>query len=283
MNYRRSKATKICPRYIVAAILALAGIGLLLYPIAINLLYGHRVTADKEAFLERVHTADSFGKKNHYSEGEGEVDGGDVGSGDGGDVGNGDGVGDSGDISGGISVLPDSYEELYQFLLAENDRLYKTGQDDLKDAFSYQTAGIDLSRFGLDDGCIGYLEIPSINALMPIYLGANAQNMKKGAAHMTQTSYPIGGKNTNAVLAAHRGGAREMLRNIHLIQLGDEIIITNFRERLVYRATEIKIILPTEIGEVKIREDQDIVSLITCNPLGKNIQRYVLFCMRVEE
>ena len=40
---------------------------------------------------------------------------------------------------------------------------------------------------------------------LPIYLGANSSNMSYGAAHMSATSLPIGGKNTNAVLAGHTG------------------------------------------------------------------------------
>ena len=267
MRRRFSGIKKTDIRNVVAFILAFAGLCFLLYPAVDNKLYEIKVSAEKEAFLKRVHAT------TYNYEGFSGDDGNYSGGGDGG----GFIYNEDGDR---LSPAPNPFDELYQFLAAENVRLYESGQDDLKDAFSYETAGIDLSGFGLEDGCIGYLEIPSIKALMPIYLGANTQNMKKGAAHMTQTSYPIGGNNTNAVIAAHRGGTCEMLRNIHRIQLGDEIIVTNFRERLVYRAAEIKIILPTEIDEVKIREDQDLITLISCNPLGKNTQRYALFCTR---
>ena len=225
-------------RYIVILILALAGLGLLLYPMVSSWLYGRDVAAEKQEFLK--HTQDPE---------------------------------NSGDD-------PSPYEELYRFLKAENERLYLTGQAGLVDAFSYQTAGIDLSEYGIEDGCIAYIEIPSINIEAPVYLGANTENMSKGAVHLTQTSYPVGGENTNAVIAAHRGGVREMFRNIHKIKLGDEIIITNFRETLVYRASEIKIILPGDIDDVKIQEGRDLVTLLSCNPLGQNYQRYCLYCER---
>ena len=268
------KNPKLFIRYLAASILALAGICLLLYPKVDNWLYVNRVTSEKEAFLKRTHGTIDIGGNSG-----GSSDGSDNGSSRGGGAG-GSFANDGND--GYAPALLDPYEKLYRFLNDENIRLYESGQDELVDAFSYQTAGIDLSGFGLEDGCIGYLEIPSIKAIMPIYLGANAQNMKKGAAHMTQTSYPISGINTNAVLAAHRGGALEMLRNIHLIQIGDEIIITNFRERLVYEAIESKIILPADIGEVKIQEGQDLITLLSCNPLGKNYQRYVLYCKKID-
>ena len=176
---------------------------------------------------------------------------------------------------------PKPFEELYQYLRTENERLFETGQSGLVDAFSYQRAGIGLSDYGIEDGCIGFINIPSIGIEMPIYLGANTENMRKGAVHLTQTSYPIGGENTNCVIAAHRGSTTEMFRNIHKIEIGDEIIITNFREQLVYRVVETKIILPTDINEIKIQEGRELVTLISCNPLGANYQRYVVYCERV--
>ena len=176
---------------------------------------------------------------------------------------------------------PKPYEELYQYLTLENERLFETGQSGLVDAFSYQRAGINLSDYGIEDGCIGFIDIPSIGIEMPIYLGANTENMRKGAVHLTQTSYPIGGENTNAVIAAHRGGTTEMFRNIHKIEIGDEVIITNFREQLNYRVVDIKIILPNDINEIKIQDDRELITLISCNPLGANYQRYVVYCERV--
>ena len=173
------------------------------------------------------------------------------------------------------------YEELYQYLKAENENLYKTGQSGLVDAFSYERAGIDLSNYGIEDGIIGFVEIPSLKVELPIYLGANTENMRKGAVHLTQTSYPIGGPNTNSVIAAHRGSTTEMFRNIHNVKIGDEVLITNFREQLVYRVVEIEIILPTDINEVKIQDGRELVTLITCNPLGANYERYVVYCERV--
>jgi len=173
------------------------------------------------------------------------------------------------------------YDDLYEFLKAENERFHRSGQAGLVDAFSYQTAGVDLSAYGITDNRIGFIDIPSIQMKLPIYLGANKENMRKGAVHLTQTSYPIGGANTNSVIAAHRGGRLVMFRNIDKIKIGDEIIVTNFREKLVYRAAEIQIITPTDIDRVKIQPGRDMLTLISCNPLGKNYQRYVLYCERV--
>jgi len=177
------------------------------------------------------------------------------------------------------------YDALYAFLKAENERLFETGQTDLKDAFSYEQSAVDLSAYGIRDNIIGFVSIPAIDIELPILLGANKVNMMKGAVHLTETSYPIGGGNTNSVIAAHRGQTVRQLRNIHKIQIGDEIIITNFREALTYRAAEIRIIWPWETDTILIQPDREVVSLLSCHPLGDNTprnQRYLVVCERVK-
>lgn len=128
----------------------------------------------------------------------------------------------------------------------------------------------------------GSVEIPRMGVELPLYLGANEENMRLGAAHLSQTSLPIGGENTNCVIAAHRGYAMAaMFRDIEAMQEGDEVIVTNLWETLTYQVVETKVILPSDTEEVLIREGRDLVTLITCHPYGHNYQRYVVYCERV--
>ena len=174
-------------------------------------------------------------------------------------------------------------EALYQRLLAENQRLFEEGQSELKDPFSYETPGIDLTAYGLSDNSIGYLVIPRIDERLPIYLGANEENMKLGAVHLTETSYPIGGLNTNSVIAAHRGYYRaSMFKNIDQLKPGDEVFIQNFRETLRYKVAETTVIMPDESDKILIQEGKDMVTLLSCHPYGQNRQRYVVYCERDE-
>jgi len=178
---------------------------------------------------------------------------------------------------------PGDFDALYAFLKAENERLFETGQNELKDAFSYEQPAVDLSAYGIRDNIIGFVSIPAIDIELPILLGANKTNMMKGAVHLTETSYPIGGGNTNCVIAAHRGQTVRQFRNIHKIQIGDEVIITNFRETLTYRAAEIRVIWPWETDTILIQPGQEVISLLSCHPLGDNTprnQRYLVVCER---
>ncbi len=174
------------------------------------------------------------------------------------------------------------FEELYQELSRRNAELYETRQEGLTDPWAYEQPGIDLTEYGLEGNTIGFLSIPKMELELPILLGASRENMALGAVHLTQTSYPIGGENTNCVIAAHRGySGAAMFRDIEKLELGDEIYIENFRETLTYKVAEIRVIDPTDIGQVLIQEGRDLVTLVTCHPYRHNYQRYVVFCERV--
>lgn len=175
----------------------------------------------------------------------------------------------------------DKLESLYQELTKRNMELYKSGQKELTDPFSYEQASIDLSEYGIENNIIGYISIPKINVELPILLGANKENMEKGAVHLTYTSYPIGGTNTNTVIAAHRGYSKaEMFNNLDKLENGDKIYIQNFREKLAYEVYEIKIIEPTDMEELYIQDGKDIVTLITCHPYLVNTHRLLIRAIR---
>lgn len=175
------------------------------------------------------------------------------------------------------------FEELYQELNQQNILLFQEKQKNLLDPFSYERQGIDLTAYGLEDNTIGFLWIPKMDVELPILLGATIDNMRIGAVHMTETSYPIGGNNTNCVIAAHRGYSKTaMFRDIELLELGDLVYIQNFRETLTYQVVEIQVIDPTDIESCLIQADRDLVTLLTCHPYGHNYQRYLVFCQREE-
>ena len=172
--------------------------------------------------------------------------------------------------------------ELYRQMQKYNLDLYENGQGGFKDAWSYQKASFDLTVWGFEDNMVGYIEIPRMGIKLPLYLGASELNMSKGAVHLTETSLPIGGKNTNCVIAAHRGYSRAaMFRDIEELQIGDQIHITNLWETLIYRVVECKVINPNETSEVLIQKERDLVTLITCHPYRYNYQRYVVYCERI--
>ena len=177
------------------------------------------------------------------------------------------------------------YQELWDSMTAYNQQIYTDGQSTLSEAGAYQATLFSLTDYGLPDETFGVISIPKLNLEMPLYLGATDENMAKGAAVLSGTSVPIGGSNTNAVIAGHRGwGGAAYFRCITELSIGDEVVITNLWERLRYRVVGTKIIEPHEIENILIQPGRDMVTLLTCHPYASGgKQRYLVYCQRIPE
>ena len=175
------------------------------------------------------------------------------------------------------------YESLRYAMEAYNRMIYAQGQSGLSCEYDYQKPSFSLLEYGIQDEIFGVITIPAMELEMPIYLGATYQHMADGAAHLSQTSLPIGGENTNCVIAGHRGwrGA-SYFRYIEKLQIGDEVRITNLWETLCYRVVDIQIIAPYEVERILIQEGRELLTLLTCHPYASGgKQRYLVFCERV--
>ena len=175
------------------------------------------------------------------------------------------------------------YPELLAALQAYNHRLYAEKQSGLVDLAACQAPAANLTAYGIADEVFGVLEIPAMDLTMPIYLGASDEHLAAGAAVLGNTSAPIGGDNTNCVIAGHRGwkGA-DYFRHIDRLQVGDTVQLTNLWETLTYTVTEISIIQPHEVEMIKIQPNRDLLTLLTCHPYASGgKQRYVVYCERI--
>ena len=180
-------------------------------------------------------------------------------------------------------VIP--YAELYEAMQFYNRQLYLFKQNGLDSKSACEQSQFTLTDYGLPDEKFGIITIPKMDLEMPLFLGASEANMAAGAAVLSQTSVPLGGKNTNAVIAGHRGyNGYPYFKEIELLEPGDEVIITNLWGTLTYAVTEIKIINPNEVDEILIRPGKDMITLLTCHPYASGGRyRYLVFCERVEE
>ena len=174
------------------------------------------------------------------------------------------------------------YPKLWEAMESYNHRIYTNKQANLKNTEAYKTPAFHLSAFGSEDNIFGVIEIPKLDVRLPIYLGANRENMAKGAVHLGETSLPIGGENTNSVIAGHCGwNGAHYFRYLSDLEPGDEVIITNLWETLTYTVTETEIIEPNETDAILIQEGRDMLTLLTCHPYASGgRQRLLVFCDR---
>lgn len=179
---------------------------------------------------------------------------------------------------------PEPADPLRVAMEAYNLRIFEEGQAGFNSVDAYETPSFLLSDYGLEEEVFGVISIPSLNVEMPIYLGASAENLALGAAHLSQTSLPIGGENTNCVIAGHRGwrgGA--YFRDIPRLKTGDLVQITNLWETLTYQVNEVKTIYPKFNKSLLIQQGQDLLTLMTCEYAPGGVKnRSLVICERVE-
>ena len=178
-----------------------------------------------------------------------------------------------------------NYPKLLAALQDYNRQLYAEKQRDLTSLEACEEPAVDLAAYGIEDEIIGVLEIPAMELTMPVYLGASGEHLALGTAVLGSTSAPIGGDNTNCVIAGHRGwkGA-DYYRHIDRLQVGDAVQLTNLWETLTYTVTDIQIIQPHEVEKIKIQPNRDLLTLLTCHPYASGgKQRYVAVCERLQD
>lgn len=171
------------------------------------------------------------------------------------------------------------YLELLADLQAYNQRIYAEKQRNLTNLEACEVPAADLTAYGIEDEIIGVLEMPTMELTMPVYLGASDGHLAAGATVLGNTSAPIGGVNTNCVIAGHRGwyGA-DYFRHIDRLQAGDMVTVTNLWETLTYTVVDIQIIQPDQVNRIKIQPGRDLLTLITCHPYASGgRQRLVVY------
>ena len=244
-------------KILLAFMLMLGGFMMFVYPIITDTLYKRGVSIKEKEYEENISKIINGDYDDNFN-----------------DIDNGNGI-----INEKVNNhLPD----LLNMLKDRNNKIFEEKQKTFLDKKMYDISDINLANYGLTNNIFGFIEIPSINVTLPIYLGASNSNMRKGAVHLTGTSYPVGGINTNSVIAAHRGYYKtKMFRNIDSIKLGDKLYIKNFDGILTYKAVDITIIKPDEVDKLLINEGKDMVTIISCHPYPQNKERYVVYFERV--
>lgn len=133
------------------------------------------------------------------------------------------------------------------------------------------------------DGVMGQVVIPRIGVDLPIYHGTEGDAMNKAVGHVVNTSLPVGGPSTHAVLAGHTGlPSAVIFDRLDQLEAGDLIVVEVLGEELGYRVTSTEVVLPTETGSLAVQAGRDLITLVTCTPYGINSHRLLVHAERCE-
>lgn len=159
-------------------------------------------------------------------------------------------------------ILPDS------FIKAENQK---------SEDKSY-TSALNLAG----DGIMAIVEIPKIDVKLPIYHTTSEEVLSKAAGHLEGSSLPVGGKNTHAVISAHRGlPSATLFTDLDQVKKGDHFLVHVLNKTLCYKVDSIIETEPDDTSALAVQEGKDLVSLLTCTPYGVNTQRLIVTGHRV--
>ena len=132
-------------------------------------------------------------------------------------------------------------------------------------------------------GIMGYIEIPSIGATMPIYHGTDGSLLQVAIGHLEWTSLPVGGESTHCVVSGHRGlPSARLFTDIDKLVEGDLFMLCVLNEILTYEVDQILVVKPENVDALQIVKGEDLCTLVTCTPYGVNSHRLLVRGHRVE-
>ena len=135
----------------------------------------------------------------------------------------------------------------------------------------------------LGDGMMGMVEIPKIDIKIPIYHTTSEEVLQIAAGHLEGSSLPVGGKDTHAVISAHRGlPSASLFTDLDRLEIGDHFLIHVLDETLCYEVDQIVTVEPEDTEALRVEPGRDLVTLLTCTPYGVNSHRLLVRGFQVD-
>ena len=127
------------------------------------------------------------------------------------------------------------------------------------------------------DGIMGYIEIPKIDIVYPIYHGTDEAILQIAIGHLDWTSMPVGGESSHCVVSGHRGlPSARLFTDLDQMEVGDTFLLRVLDEVLTYEVDQILIVEPHVTEDLLIVEGEDLCTLVTCTPYGINSHRMLV-------
>lgn len=166
-----------------------------------------------------------------------------------------------------------------------NELLAKSALND-EEKDEYNAAMSEYENILNYDDIMCTIEIPKINVDLPVYHDSTnrEEKLKNGCVHLANTSLPIGGASTHAVISAHSGYPEQVFFDeLDKLQIGDTFKINVLNKTLTYKVCEINIVDPDDSSKLEIENGKDYVTLVTCYPYSINTHRLCVRGERVED
>ncbi len=146
------------------------------------------------------------------------------------------------------------------------------------------------------NGMMGYIEIESINVVLPLYHGTDESVLQIAVGHLESTSLPVGAATfddekgyvtdpedgAHCIVSGHRGlPSARLFTDLDQLIEGDTFGLNIFNNVFVYEIDQIRVVEPTDMSELQIVPGQDYCTLVTCTPYGINTHRLLIRGRRI--
>lgn len=181
-----------------------------------------------------------------------------------------------------VAVLDsDKYEHIWSDAKAYNQRILQRENVYLLSEEETEDYHRQLNLTG--DGIMGYIEIPSINVVLPLYHTVQESILQTAIGHIEWTSLPTGGESTHSVFSGHRGlPSARLFSDLDQLNPGDLFMLRILDELMTYEVDQILVVEPQEVKPLLVEEGKDLCTLVTCTPYGVNSHRLLVRGHRTE-
>ena len=125
---------------------------------------------------------------------------------------------------------------------------------------------------------VGILQIPRLNADLPIVEGTDPDDLEKGVGHYKGSYYPD--EKGQIVLSGHRD---TVFRKAGELEIGDSLEIVLPYGNFEYEITETKIVESDDLSIIPLQNETEELLLTTCYPfsyVGNAPQRYIIYAKK---
>ena len=176
---------------------------------------------------------------------------------------------------------PEQYDQIIGEAEAYNQELADRG-------INWNMVASELARYNSllsvdDSGIMGYIDIPKIDIMLPVYHGIDESILQVAIGHLQGTSLPVGGQGTHCVISGHRGlPSARLFTDLDKLVEGDTFTLTILDRTLTYEVDQIRTVLPMDLSDLTIEDGKDYCTLVTCTPYGINTHRLLVRGHRTE-
>jgi len=105
--------------------------------------------------------------------------------------------------------------------------------------------------------------------------------LREGVIHYPGTAWP--GEEGNVFITGHSsyypwdpGRFKDVFALLHEVKIGDDIVVYHIQKKFIYKIDSIKTVRPKDVDVLSQPKGQNRLTLMTCTPIGTNINRLIV-------